>query len=194
MSRAVLYQKLLKAAAKQLGVKPSSESAKDLAVLRLARETITSKLISGRDVDPSALRWLVEELAKFAPPPETPKVTVEIVEGITGICPVCKAEVHPWEPPPAPPPSPSSTPPPTEDGPSTPSAPAASNVVELPRRNPGSIHAAVLLSAARPPLKKYQAANPAASYGTSNPFSAGPMPDWGAAHSLPPIPPERFPK
>jgi hypothetical protein len=54
MSRAELYTKLLKAAAKQLGVKPSSESAKDLAVLRLARETITSKLISGRDVDPSA--------------------------------------------------------------------------------------------------------------------------------------------
>lgn len=121
MSRAELYQKLLKAAAKQLGVKPSSESAKDLAVLRLARETITSKLISGRDVDPSALRWLVEELAKFAPPPETPKVELTIVEGITGICPACKAEVHPWEPPPTeirPPPAPSAAP---------------TNVVALPR-------------------------------------------------------------
>ncbi|MGA8699447.1 MAG: hypothetical protein WB689_37600, partial [Xanthobacteraceae bacterium] len=134
MSRAELYTKLLKAAAKQLGVKPSSESAKDLAVLRLARETITSKLISGRDVDPSALRWLVEELAKFAPPPEIPKVELEIVHGIA-ICPSCGYRKPEPEPPALPPPDPPPTPdPPKDDTEPLPAAAAASNVVELPRR------------------------------------------------------------
>ena len=136
MSRAELYQKLLKAAARQLGVKPSSESAKDLAVLRLARETITSKLISGRDCDPSALKWLAEELAKFTPPPEIPRVDIAFVEGIVGICPVCKAEIPDYTPPPTPaPPSPPSSPPPTETSSPAPSAPPApsTNVVPIKR-------------------------------------------------------------
>ena len=185
MSRAELYQKLLKAAAKQLGVKATSEQAKDLAVLRLCRETITSKLISGRDVDPSALRWLVEELAKFAPPPETPRVELTIVEGITGVCPVCKAEIHPYEPPPTPPPSAPTPPPPsdTQPEPSKPKQPKPSNVVEL-RPHPPGIHDApsARMAVHQEPWRGHVDA------------ASDPVPDWSAAHSLPPIPPECFPK
>jgi hypothetical protein len=134
MSRAVLYQTLLKAAAKELRVKATSERAKDLAVLRLCRESITSKLISGRDVDPSALRWLVEELAKFAPPQQQKplKIGVKFLEGPIAHCPACG-----WHRDQQPPPSPPSAPPPTETKPSSPvpSAPAA-NVVAL-RRDAG---------------------------------------------------------
>jgi hypothetical protein len=123
MSRAELYQRLLKTAAKQLGCKPSDERAKDLAVLRLCRESITSKLISGRDVDPSALRWLVEELAKFSPPPAPLTVQVEVV-GKDGV-PISKLPREPEPEPTRPsPPMPPSCP-----------VPAVSNVVELPRRS-----------------------------------------------------------
>jgi hypothetical protein len=179
MSRAELYQKLLKTAAKQLGCKPSDERAKDLAVLRLCRESITSKLISGRDVDPSALRWLVEELAKFSPPPEPLRVTVEVV-GKDGI-PISEL---PREPDPTPP-SPSTPPnPPAEPKPPLPAA-VASNVVEL--RRGGSIHDACPLTGPMPPLKRLKPELPnLGTYdGGSNPFSAGPMPNFGAHHPLP---------
>ena len=56
MSRAELYQKLLKQAAKELRCKITAEKAKNYAVLKLAREVISSKLVNGKDIDPSALR------------------------------------------------------------------------------------------------------------------------------------------
>src|SRR6516162_2542946 len=66
-ARAELYQKLLKQAAKDLRCKVTDERCKNYAVLKLAREVISSKLVSGRDIDPGALRWLSEELEKYAP-------------------------------------------------------------------------------------------------------------------------------
>jgi hypothetical protein len=79
-----LYQRLLKAAAKQLNCRVTDDKAKDLACLRLMRETVTLKLIAGKDCDPSSLRWLIEELARFSPPPEA-KVDIGFVEHVTGI-------------------------------------------------------------------------------------------------------------
>ena len=63
-ARAELYQKLLKQAAKELGCKVTDERCKNYAVLKLARDVISSKLVSGRDIEPRALRGLSEELEK----------------------------------------------------------------------------------------------------------------------------------
>lgn len=91
-----LYQRLLKAAAKQLNCRVTDDKAKDLACLRLMRETVTLKLIAGKDCDPSSLRWLIEELARFSPPPEA-KVDIGFVENVTGIftCQYCHKRNEP---------------------------------------------------------------------------------------------------
>jgi hypothetical protein len=39
-------------------------------VLRLCREVISSRLVAGKDIDANALRWLSEQLERYAPPPE----------------------------------------------------------------------------------------------------------------------------
>jgi hypothetical protein len=173
-----LYQALLASAAEQLGCEPTAEKAKDLATLRLMRESVTLKLIAGKDCNPADLRWLTEELAKFAPPEPPIKVEIEIV--------------NPTEPDPAP-----STPPPSDVGfvsfsqpqlpaPAAPAATAAKPVHpnDLPRRDPGSIHNARLPDGT-------PARMTGASYGfcagnvSANPFSAGPRPNFEQSHSLP---------
>jgi len=64
-ARAKRYRQLCKEAAKQLGCGPSDELAVHVATLRLCRETFAAKLISGRDVDPTALLKLDETLRQF---------------------------------------------------------------------------------------------------------------------------------
>jgi hypothetical protein len=107
-----LYQKLLASAAAQLDCEPTAEKAKDLATLRLMRESVTLKLIAGKDCNPSDLRWLTEELAKFAPPEPPIKVEIEIVN---------PTDPTPLSPPPDPPPS---ALPPKESKPSPPASSA----------------------------------------------------------------------
>jgi len=102
MSRAELYQKLLRQAAKELRCKITAEKTKNYAVLKLAREVISSKLVSGRDIDPSALRWLAEELEKYAPAAVPPSVQLTI-QPVT-LCAKCRSEVE-GEPPPTLPPA-----------------------------------------------------------------------------------------
>ena len=109
MSRAELYQKLLRQAAKELRCKITAEKAKNYAVLKLAREVISSKLVSGRDIDPSALRWLAEELEKYAPAAVPPSVQLTI-QPVT-LCAKCRSEVE-GEPPPTLPPAAVAVPPP----------------------------------------------------------------------------------
>jgi len=91
MSRAELYQKLLRQASRELHCKITDERCKNYAVLKLAREVISSKLVSGRDIDPSALRWLSEELGKYAPAaaPASVQLTIQPVS----ICARCKCEI-----------------------------------------------------------------------------------------------------
>ena len=101
MSRAELYQKLLRQAAKELRCKVTDERAKNYAVLKLAREVISSKLVNGRDIDPSALRWLSEELEKYAPAAVAPNVQLTI-QPVT-LCAKCRAEVEAQPQPPLPP-------------------------------------------------------------------------------------------
>jgi len=91
MSRAELYQKLLQQAAKELHCKATDERAKNYAVLKLAREVISSKLVNGKDIDPSALRWLSEELEKYAPAAAPASVSVSIQP--VSICARCKCEI-----------------------------------------------------------------------------------------------------
>ena len=101
MSRAELYQKLLRQAAKELRCKVTDERAKNYAVLKLAREVISSKLVNGKDIDPSALRWLSEELEKYSPAAAPASVSVSIQP--TTICARCRVEIQ-AEPPPSLPP------------------------------------------------------------------------------------------
>ena len=91
MSRAELYQKLLRQASRELHCKVTDERAKNYAVLKLAREVISSKLVSGRDIDPSALRWLAEELEKYTPsvPLETPQAVIKVCRVHYGVCRRC---------------------------------------------------------------------------------------------------------
>jgi hypothetical protein len=143
-----LYEKLLEAAADQLGCEPSDERAKDLATIRMMRESITLNLIAGRNVDPTNLRWLIEQLAAVIPPPAIPPVRLEIIDRNGETCSLdeLRQPVPPEPTPSAPPPdvgfvSFAPTPPPT---PAIEAAPVAVHPNDLPRRDPGSIHNAVL--------------------------------------------------
>jgi hypothetical protein len=90
-ARAVLYKKLLKQSAKELRCRTSDERAKNYAVLKLTRELISARLINGKDVDPSALRWLSEELEKYAPAAVPASVQLSIQP--VSICARCKCEI-----------------------------------------------------------------------------------------------------
>ena len=101
MSRAELYQKLLRQASKELRCKITDERAKNYAVLKLAREVISSKLVNGKGIDPSALRWLAEELEKYAPAAVPASVQLSIQP--VSICARCKCEIDREPDPPLPP-------------------------------------------------------------------------------------------
>jgi hypothetical protein len=134
MSRAELYQKLLRQASKELRCKATEERAKNYAVLKLAREVISSKLVNGKDIDPSALRWLSEELEKYAPAAMAPNVQLTI-QPVT-LCAKCRAEVEAEPPPPLPPVPPSVEIKPEANKPEV--KPSGTNVVPL--KKPRSIH------------------------------------------------------
>jgi hypothetical protein len=129
--RAALYTQFLEAAAKEYRCATTDMPAKMAASRRLSFEVYTAQLIDGRNPDPATLRWFLEEEARYAPPPEPLRVTVEVV-GKDGV-PISKLprEPEPESTPPSPPTPPD---PPTETKPSCP-VPAVSNVVELPRRS-----------------------------------------------------------
>jgi len=135
MSRAEVYQKLLKQAAKELRCKVTDERVKNYAVLKLAREVISSKLVNGKDIDPSALRWLSEELEKYAPAAVAPNVQLTI-QPVT-LCAKCRAEIEAEPQSPLPPP----VPPPVEiklEAIKPKIKPFGTNVVPL--KKPRSIH------------------------------------------------------
>jgi hypothetical protein len=98
MNRAALYRKYLRQAAKEYGCKPSDTRAKLAATRRLTLEVYQAKLISGRDVDPATLRWMLEEEAKYAPPPAPPELELRVVHNI-GHCPRCHYEASDHVPP-----------------------------------------------------------------------------------------------
>jgi hypothetical protein len=153
-TRAKLYEEFLDQAAKDYGCKSTDMPAKLAATRRLTFEVYQARLIDGRDVDPATLRWMLEEESKHAPLPEIPRVAIEIVETLQGMCPRCgythdtgKPLTDPDPPPPPGPPTP--PPPPFEGGkqtvdpsPSQPEAPqrppeSPTNVIEM---RPRSIH------------------------------------------------------
>jgi hypothetical protein len=75
-----LYQKLLDRAAVQLGLDRSDDRVADLAAMRLLRESVTLKILAGKDCNPSDLKWLVESLAAYAPAPEPIRCEIQIVD------------------------------------------------------------------------------------------------------------------
>jgi hypothetical protein len=137
MSRAELYRRLLRQAARELRCRITDERCKNLAVLRLCREVISSRLVAGKDIDANALRWLSEQLERYAP--AAAPASVSVVLQPTVICAKCQAEIE-REPDPSPSPSPRTGPPlpaPIETKPSAaPSLPA--NVVPLPMKRAAS--------------------------------------------------------
>jgi hypothetical protein len=137
--RAALFERFAKDAARKLQCKATDQPATHYATLALALELIQTRLIGGKEIDVSSLRWLSEQLDRYQPPPEIPRVDIQLVETIAERCPQCgyerdsgRSKDEP-DPPPHDPPSTPPTPP-TETKPSCP-VPAVSNVVELPRRS-----------------------------------------------------------
>ncbi len=198
--RATLYTQFLEQAAKEYRCAVTDMPAKMAASRRLSFELYTSRLIEGHNPDPATLRWFLEEEQRCMPPPEPLRVTVNVVNPSWTKCPCCAHVFDPDSPdrtpdptpppPDAPPPSPPSAPSPldTKPLPSAPSAPAtdATNVVPL-RKAGGSIHDPCPLTGLMPPLKRLQAETPSLGsvYGGSNPFAAGPMPNFEQHHPLP---------
>ena len=196
--RAALYVQYLEAAAKEYRCATTDMPAKMAASRRLSFELYTSRLIEGHNPDPATLRWFLEEEQRCMPPPEIPKVEIAFAERFVGVCPNCKHETYPYEPP-DPPPRPPTPPPTRDDAPSTPlpaaalpanvvplhpspaPAPAAVHPNDLPRRKPIGPH-----EWSGAPLKKYQAGG--GYSGIMDGYSmtqAGPEPRWDAKHSLP---------
>jgi hypothetical protein len=145
-SRIDLYKKLLKQVAKELGEKTTAEIVKHVATLRLMRENLQIRLLAGERVDPGDIVKLDDALRHYLPQGKPIEVSVAFVDGL---------EPFPDPPPNPPPASPPSAPPPVDTKPSEPAAPAASNVVPLPRREVGSIH-----DMPGAPLKRLQGAEP----------------------------------
>jgi|SRR6516165_2041170 len=152
LERARRYRELVKLAARQFHCKPSSEKAKHVATLRLARETFADRLVAGRDVNPEHLLKLDGALKEYLPQAtsvgERHKLTLEIVNGTHTQCPKCGHEYNPYDPdkPYTPPDDPMPPPlrgvpapvPPNVAAPKS-DAPKAANVVPLPSK-PRSIH------------------------------------------------------
>jgi hypothetical protein len=204
--RFALYQRLLESAAAQLGCQVTDDKAKDLACIRLMRETVTLNLIAGRNVDPASLRWLIEELAKFAPPEPPIRCEIEIVDGTGAACSIEELKASradnpaPSDPPSAQPEAVgfvSFAPAPLETAPApTAAAPSLEDIREgrrlpdgsvhpnlKPRVDPGSIHDGRLdgVPARMAPSQRHVHGGG----GSSNPFSAGRRPDFESAHPLP---------
>jgi hypothetical protein len=174
-----------RAAAKELKLPITSWQVRRFALLMVGHDNLTAKLANGVDVSIDNLLRIDAAMAQVrsSVPQEPIKVDVEFVEGPIEHCPKCGW--HRDEPLPPDPPPPAPLPTETKPSPPAPLPAAASNVVELPRRG-GSIHDAILPDGtparmARSELWRYGAAS-------------DPVLEWGAAHSLPPIPPECFPK
>jgi hypothetical protein len=87
-------------AAKELKLPVTDWRVKRLATLTYAYDGIQAQLAAGRTIDIDNLLKIDAALAEVrASAPSIPKVEIAFVEGLVGICPVCKAEVHPYEPP-----------------------------------------------------------------------------------------------
>jgi hypothetical protein len=175
VSRVQAFKKLLRQTARELGESRNSGIVRHVAMLKLAEENALIRMLNGEKVDPAEAVKLHEAIRQFLPQGKPITVNVEFVNGD-----------EPFDPPPSPAPTPPTSP--TETKPSAPSVPAA-NVVQL--RPVGSIHDMVMPSGEVPPLKRYQNApwrghvGPVGGdpYGTaSNPFSAGPMPNFSAPY------------
>lgn len=179
--------KARRVAAKELRLSTDDWRVKRYAVFMVAHDTLQAKLATGANINIDGLMKLDAAMAEIraSVPQEPVRVELEIVKGIVGICPSCKAEIRPYEPPPDPPPSAPTPPPPsdTQPEPSKPKQPKPSNVVEL-RPHPPGIHDApsARMAVHQEPWRGHVDA------------ASDPVPDWGAAHSLPPTPPECFPK
>jgi hypothetical protein len=102
------YRQLVKEAARQFRCKPTSELARHVATLRLARSTFAERLVAGRDIDPAALLRIDEALRQYMPTGEPAGVRFTIQ--VAKLCAKCRAELEVEPPPvaeerPSPPPS-----------------------------------------------------------------------------------------
>ena len=108
IERARQFRQLVTEAARQLKCKPSSELARHVGMLRLARQTLAERLIAGRDVDPNSLLRIDEALRQYMPTGEPAGVHLTIQ--VAKLCAKCRAELAVEPPPvaeerPSPPPS-----------------------------------------------------------------------------------------
>jgi len=153
-----------------------------LSAARMFSDSLTLRMVSGDPVAAAEVRAaddiVQNALASFA---RQIKVEVEIVEGIVGICPKCKAEIADYRAPPKP-----KAPPPVldavvADAPESQRALPKPHPNDLPRENPGSIHDARLPNGqpARMQRNDYSALKP----NGYDPHQSAP--DWSASHPWP---------
>ncbi len=178
-SRAARYQKLLREAARDLGVNLKDDRVSQVATLRLMREAVVAKLLNGGEVDPGVVLQIdtaLKALLPFAGATRGIEVTYTSYE--EGICPQCgfvsrhEGETSKW---------PAAETPTSDDGkpaaeastetPAPAPAPAPANVVDLRQR-----------ALSQAPLKRLQEPEPWRDYTAGSP--AGPTPAFPILPSL----------
>jgi hypothetical protein len=91
-------QQLKQDAAAQFELPIDSERVSIIAGLRMHHEALQERMCAGRAVSTADLLEVAKAIADLSPSPQQ-RVEIAFVEGLVGICPHCKAEVHPYEPP-----------------------------------------------------------------------------------------------
>jgi hypothetical protein len=169
--RSERYQALLSAAADKHHTKVTDTRAVYEAGIVMVHEDMTAAMVAGEKIDIAAYLKLSEELQKLVPPPEPLKVTIDIVDSVTGIfnCVHCgkRNDIEDYQAPPAPKPAPRIDGQATES-PATKSLPAPTAKPAPTRQgvSPSAFHDQVLPGPGGgeiPPLKRLQGAGAGAA-------------------------------
>jgi hypothetical protein len=203
--RAAAYTRYATEAAAQYKCGPNDLPARLAAVRRLALEVYTAQLVDGRSPDVSILKWIMEQEQLHAPPPEIPRVDIQLIETIAERCPQCGFERDTGRSKDDPDPQPSEPPPDRPDvgfvqftqpqlpAPASATAAKPVHLNDLPRRDPGSIHNARLPDGT--PARMVGPSYAAYGGGYAMPTVAGPFsvknepkPEFEARHNIP-LPP-----
>jgi hypothetical protein len=96
-SRVERYAEILRSVARELKVKPGSETAIHVATMRMARELAHTRMLERGDIDIAALAKIDEIIGRYIPV-EQKQFKIEIVNPKSKdvVCPHCRAEFDPY--------------------------------------------------------------------------------------------------
>ncbi len=139
------FEELRREAASMLKLPETADNVVLLVALRLQHERMIEALVAGRVVDAADLLRVSQGIREYAPPAEPVSVDIQLVSGTFDVCPKC-GYTAPAAPKPEPPIEASPVVEPTavtatqvDDKPKVATPPTA-DIVELPKRQPPSIH------------------------------------------------------